>query len=59
MIHPTPQPDTFYAAGCRGACGREGAMLLLELAGLIGLATVVIVAAYALALRNEGWRGSK
>jgi hypothetical protein len=34
-------------------------MLLLELAGLIGLATVVIVAVYALALRNEGWRGSK
>ena len=34
-------------------------MLLLELAGLVGLAAVVIVAAYALALRNERWRGGK
>jgi hypothetical protein len=59
MIHPTPQPDTFYAGGCREACGREGAMLLLELAGLVGLAAVVIVAAYALALQNERWRRGK
>jgi hypothetical protein len=59
MIHPTPQLDTFYAAGCPGACGREGAMLLLELAGLVGLAAVVIVAAYTLALQNERWRQGK
>jgi hypothetical protein len=44
-----PQLDAFYAAGCRGS-GREGAMLLLELAGLVGLAAVVIIAAYTLAL---------
>jgi hypothetical protein len=34
-------------------------MLLLELAGLVGLAAVVIVAACTLALQNERWRRGK